>query len=280
MAVVETNCPPARAETSPRPRWRPSISRRFALVLLFTLALLSCRGHAKWDWSSEVDELRRRAGQAGHDLFRHPSASSGAALIVAILVGTYIVYRLVRLARRQRVKIVRTPAHTITADAYVVDGLNVAFSFLPKRPGNKDQASLPTLVSLLVALHRQGLKFMCYFDASAPHHFRVSGGRPVEADYRNLVADFPDWFTEVPAGTNADLWILDEAHRSGNPIITNDVYRDHQSQFTWLQNERDRRIGGKVVGETIRIPPLGISAPILPLQKGLWTLRESLARKA
>src|SRR5688572_27656411 len=115
MAAVETNYPPVCTETSPQPRRHPSLSRRFALVLLFSLTLLSSRGHAKWDWSSEADELRRRAEQAGHDLFHHRYQSSVAVLIVAILVGAYVAYRLVKVARRRRVKIVRTPAHTITA---------------------------------------------------------------------------------------------------------------------------------------------------------------------
>jgi hypothetical protein len=77
-----------------------------------------------------------------------------------------------------------------------------------------------------------------------------------------LANDYPQYFTEVPAGSKADDYILDFAHSHGTPIISNDRYRDYEHNYAWVKSDANRRISFVNDTKMLQILPLGVQAAI------------------
>lgn len=67
---------------------------------------------------------------------------------------------------------------------------------------------------------------------------------------------------QVPAGTDADVYILDAAGQLGARVLSNDVYRNYQGRFPWIV---ERRVAFMVIKGSVLIPDLAVF-PVRPLQ--------------
>lgn len=189
-----------------------------------------------------------------------------------VTVKNEIVEHVVKNEIRQEV-VVRSPAHSVSHDAYAIDGLNVIRSFNRYQP-----PSLLVLLTLLLALRAREWTFKCFFDASTYHVFFDAKLTEQARLYTALCREFPNSFIEVPSGNQADPYILDYAHSHGTPIISNDLYRDFAATYSWVEQDRERRISGVCHADMVQILPLGIQAPLLTdLSAAVTSLRESLS---
>jgi Zc3h12a-like Ribonuclease NYN domain len=66
---------------------------------------------------------------------------------------------------------------------------------------------------------------------------------------------------QVPAGTDADVWILDAAARLGARVVSNDTYREYHRRFPWI---RERRVPFMFVNGQLLVPDLvnGFAEPL------------------
>jgi len=259
-----------------------AFSVKHTILILFLLAALAGCG------PDQSEEQRKRAERAEHALAQSESTNSVLLVVLVVVVVTAVVVArqlhkkrpIVRKVIKQEVVqqvvnkqvVVRTPAHEIVADSFVIDAKNVVHG--------SSQGQLPSLlilVGLLLDLHKRNISYKCFFDANTYYAFkdaqRLDDGRA----YRALCREFRDHFIEVPGGNRADDLILDWAHRHGTPIITNDRYRDYFDKYSWLENGSKRRVSFAVHSGIIQIYPLGIEAPIpADLAAAVTELRNAL----
>lgn len=133
---------------------------------------------------------------------------------------------------------------------YLLDGSNILYWDTSEK-----QPSLKTLQTIVNGLKAQGAKYQVLFDASARHVLGRSG-RGEEITYKQLLNDDPDHFQQVPAGTQADDFLLMLADSNPNMLIlTQDLYRDHQEKYPWLKSSR-RIMSGMVLRGTVYFPGL------------------------
>jgi hypothetical protein len=67
---------------------------------------------------------------------------------------------------------------------------------------------------------------------------------------------------QVPAGTVADVYILDAAAQLGARVLSNDVYRSYQGRCPWIV---ERRVAFMVIDGKVLIPDLAVG-PVQPLR--------------
>ena len=153
-------------------------------------------------------------------------------------------------------------------DKLVVDGMNLIFA------GVNQQPNLTKLLVVLVELKRIGSNFICCFDAST--YWRLAN-LPCDRDVKNynaLVREFPDIFVPVPAGKQADDYILAYANRHNLRVVSNDCYREYTDRYPWLKNAPERRIPVLFFGDNYCIEELGIDGQIechpLEISQRLW----------
>lgn len=105
----------------------------------------------------------------------------------------------------------------------LVDGSNVVMWL--KNAGMETGARLDTLVSVLDQLADEGKPARVIFDATIGYN--LEGRFLHEGDLRRRLRRPGVSIKVVPKGTTADAALLDEAVKTGSPIVTNDRYRDH-----------------------------------------------------
>jgi hypothetical protein len=241
--------------------------KRNLLIFVISVLLIPSVASAKWDWpwnagkdkeraeqaERERDQARGRANTAQQQAASAKHQASAAIFwlcVVAVVAGGTVWYFYSR-------RVVRTPAHSIIDDAYVIDGLNVARSYAPNKP-----ASLPVLLTLLSALRQRGWTFKCFFDANSRYVFHDEAGADHMDAYDALCRDYPDNFVQVPGRTQADREILAYAHSRGTRIISNDRFREYAQVYPWIEREPQRRITGIAHSGFVHVTPLGIEASI------------------
>jgi hypothetical protein len=143
-----------------------------------------------------------------------------------------------------------------TISAVVIDGQNVMYG-----SSNDQRASLLNVLGLTIELNQRRIAFKCFFDANTFHTLMSVGKKSEAYAYRRLCYDFPDQFIEVPGHNRADDFLLDYAHSSGDPIISNDQYRDFATQYGWVTNS-GRRASFLIHSGMMQIVGLGIRARI------------------
>jgi hypothetical protein len=121
---------------------------------------------------------------------------------------------------------------------WIVDGLNIV------RMRGQDLPRLDYLLALTYRMLEDNTDFLCVFDASAPPAIRDFQGTVYAKFYDYLIQSHPRRFSQVPAGTIADEFILDIATMFGQNVITNDQYRDHVVRHPWLDTQREQRLFG------------------------------------
>ncbi len=121
---------------------------------------------------------------------------------------------------------------------WIIDGLNIV------RMRGQDLPRLDFLLALTYRMLENDADFLCVFDASAPPAIRDFQGTVHSKFYDHLIQTYPRRFSQVPAGTIADEFILDIATMFGQQVITNDQYRDHVDRHPWLETQRGQRLFG------------------------------------
>ncbi len=145
----------------------------------------------------------------------------------------------------------------LTGRTVLVDGTNVCFW-----GRNGSTASLAPVLALARALDAGGADWQACFDASTRHHLAKSGTGD-EAAYERLLRSRPERFAEAPGGTCADVFLLQAAAADPRAVIvSNDFYRDHESEYPFVR-DKSRFFRGGVFRDQLCIPNLGIRCTLI-----------------
>lgn len=115
----------------------------------------------------------------------------------------------------------------------VVDGSNVSYD----ASGNAHFHRLMSVASAVLSAFPSfdvNLKIFC--DASLRFRFRSD-----DRDSYNVLITTGK-VSQVPAGTSADPFILNWAEVNSAIVISNDLFRDFESQYSWLSDRRSGRV--------------------------------------
>jgi len=129
--------------------------------------------------------------------------------------------------------------YEIMNDTYVIDGTNVCWWYNQAHP---KEASILSLLTVLIALLENDDDFYCVFDAPITHLMDEQGKKADAAAIENLLKDHPERFFRVTGSTSADAVILHDANHHGRNIITNDIYRDYRDKHSWLSDKYTARL--------------------------------------
>ena len=144
---------------------------------------------------------------------------------------------------------------------YLLDGSNI-LHWDEYRTG----ITLKFLLSITEHLKKNGQKFQVFFDASAPHIIRKNASGEI-ALYDKLLKEDPEHFLQVPAGTRADDFLLQQATMNTQALIlTQDRFRDHTEKYPWLKTEK-RVIPGMVMNNVIFFPEISLQISISAPEK-------------
>jgi len=154
----------------------------------------------------------------------------------------------------------------------LVDGQNVIYG-----SAVNPEPNLLNLLGLLIALHRRGYSFKCFFDSPTFFTLKKRALFGQAEAYGRLCREFPDQFVVTPFGTDADEYILAYSNCRGTQIISNDRYRDYSEKYPWVKSDGQRRIPFLKHSNSIQVVHLGIEA-VIPeeLQSGVDKLRYML----
>ena len=111
-------------------------------------------------------------------------------------------------------------------DFVVIDGANVAYE--EKSGGGKPKLS--NLLKVRRELEERGLDPIIVVDASLKYDIDDQAQMEALIESQHI--------RQVPAGTDADFFILEIAHEPDARIVTNDRYRDYQSRYPWVEDRR------------------------------------------
>ncbi len=118
------------------------------------------------------------------------------------------------------------------AGSAVVDAANVAH--LERTDEGKPKVA--NISAVKTALEHQGIATIVIADASLVHS--VDDSDQLEELIRNQDV------RQVPAGTDADYFILKTAEQQNAVVVSNDRYRERRDEFPWID---DRRIPVMIV---------------------------------
>ena len=153
-------------------------------------------------------------------------------------------------------RIIRTAVDWSGAGLILVDGTNVMHW---DKSGSG--VTLKHLLAVTGYLDGRGIDYKVLFDASSRHKL----GDDERALFEQLIGTRPERFSQVPAQTRADDFLLMLADdEPGAKIVSNDVYRDYAARFPWVGDRarfiRGMVLGGRVLlldgaGNRMKIPP-------------------------
>ena len=142
------------------------------------------------------------------------------------------------------------------APDYLLDGSNILHWCKPK------SVSLAAVNAIVTHLKNQGKEFMVIFDASAPHLLEIVS-ESEHAAYESLINNDPIHFKQTPAGTCADVFLLEEARSNHKAVIlTQDLYRDHRKAYSDILSKNGRVEPGMVLNRKIFFPRLNLTIPM------------------
>src|SRR5215204_7350271 len=119
----------------------------------------------------------------------------------------------------------------------VIDGANVAYE--ERSAGGKPRLS--NLLKVRRELEERGFEAIILVDASLKYDIDD------QEQLEKLIQS--QQVRQVPAGTDADYFIIQFAHELDALIVTNDRYRDYTEQYPWVH---DRRLPYMIVkGEVV-----------------------------
>ncbi len=119
----------------------------------------------------------------------------------------------------------------------VIDGANVAYE--ERSAGGKPKFS--NLLKVRRELEEKGFEAVILVDASLKYDIDD------QEQLENLIRS--QQVRQVPAGTDADYFIIQFADQLDAVIVTNDRYKDYSDQYPWIP---DRRLPYMIVkGEVV-----------------------------
>jgi hypothetical protein len=130
----------------------------------------------------------------------------------------------------------------------VVDGSNVAFEEFSK--GGTPKVS--NLVAVRKHLEERGFHPMIIVDASLKH--KVDDPDQLDALILN------ERIHQVPAGTDADYWVLETAQRIDGLVVSNDRFQPYQDSYPWIE---ERRIPVMIIEGLVQLYEPAIEAFLL-----------------
>ena len=137
---------------------------------------------------------------------------------------------------------------------YLLDGSNILHWGKAGRG-----VSLRPVLAIAEELKRRGESYQVYFDASARHLLKSAAGELEQ--YEKLLADDPDHFQQVPAGTRADDFLLLIASQDSSArIMTQDRFKDYADRYPQVVRA-DRLLPGMVVRDQIYFPGIDLKIP-------------------
>ncbi|HST53011.1 MAG TPA: hypothetical protein VLJ61_13450 [Pyrinomonadaceae bacterium] len=110
--------------------------------------------------------------------------------------------------------------------AIVIDGANVAYE--ERSAGGRPKLS--NLLKVRCELEERGFEAIILVDASLKYDIDD------QAQLQSLIAS--QQVRQVPAGTDADFFIIQLAEQIDARIVTNDRYKDYAERFPWIQERR------------------------------------------
>jgi len=111
-------------------------------------------------------------------------------------------------------------------DIVVIDGANVAYE--ERSVGGKPRLS--NLLKVRRELEERGFDPVIIIDASLKYD--IDDHQQIETLIRS------QQIRQVPAGTDADFFILEVAHQHDARIVTNDLYKDYLERYPWIPERR------------------------------------------
>jgi hypothetical protein len=108
----------------------------------------------------------------------------------------------------------------------VVDGANVAFEELTK----DGKPKVSNLVAVRRALEDRGFDPIIFVDASLRHE--IDDPRQLESLIDRQIV------RQVPAGTDADYFVLMTAEQQHAQVVSNDRYGPYHDEFPWIDKRR------------------------------------------
>ncbi len=110
----------------------------------------------------------------------------------------------------------------------LIDGTNVIWL-------NDTEPDIRILLAIVNWLLHNEIDFLCFFDASTPHHFK----NPHYLKRYNDILSYTYYFVEITGKLRADVAIVAEAEgRANSLIISNDQYREYTAnrpqEYAWL----------------------------------------------
>jgi hypothetical protein len=119
----------------------------------------------------------------------------------------------------------------------VIDGANVAY----EERGAGGKPKLSNLLKVRRELEERGFEAVVLVDASLKYD--IDDHDQLETLIRS------QQIRQVPAGTDADFFIIQFAHELDALMVTNDRYKDYAERFPWIP---DRRLPYMIVkGEVV-----------------------------
>lgn len=131
-----------------------------------------------------------------------------------------------------------------------------------------DKLSWRVLRALVTAFERQGREFALMFDANIGHVLEEGNEIAGVAYIESLKRNFPGKVLVVPAGSQADEFILFEAEKTGAHILSRDRYRDDKfrARYKWLseQGAQESRVHKFAIMDSyLSVPDLDIREVIV-----------------
>ena len=111
-------------------------------------------------------------------------------------------------------------------DMVVIDGANVAYE--EKSAGGKPRLS--NLLKVKREMEERGFDTVIIVDASLKYEIDDQTQMETLIESQHI--------RQVPAGTDADYFILEIANEHDARIVTNDRYRDYQGRYPWIEDRR------------------------------------------
>ncbi len=108
----------------------------------------------------------------------------------------------------------------------VIDGANVAYE--ERSAGGKPKLS--NLLKVRGEIEERGFEAVIIVDASLKYDIDDS------EQLEKLIQS--QQVRQVPAGTDADYFIIQFAHELDAVIVTNDRYKDYAAQYPWIPERR------------------------------------------
>lgn len=114
----------------------------------------------------------------------------------------------------------------MSSNVIVVDGTNVAYEEF----SHDGKPKVANLVAVRKTLERDGFDPIIIIDAS----LRYDIDDPDQLE--GLLDD--QRVRQVPAGTDADYFVLTTAQRENAQVVSNDQYNGYQDQYGWIEERR------------------------------------------